>query len=50
MSFQEQFVQMIKKECGFALSKKIDRMIYDVWRDGAMYYNSYPSKNFRVLC
>lgn len=39
---------MIRKECGFGLCKKIDRMFNDVWRDNKMFYHSYPSKGFRV--
>jgi hypothetical protein len=40
---------MIKKECGYALCKKIDRMINDVWRDGQMYYHYHPTEGFRVV-
>ncbi len=48
LSFQEQMLGMIRKECGFGLCKKIDRMFNDVWRDNKMFYHSYPSKGFRV--
>jgi predicted NAD-dependent protein-ADP-ribosyltransferase YbiA (DUF1768 family) len=46
--YQEAIVQMMKKECGSVLCRKIDRMLLDVWRDGRMivYHNSVH--NFHV--
>lgn len=39
---------MMKKECGSALCKKIDRMVFDVWREGKMVYYHDPSGKFEV--
>lgn len=48
-TYQEGVVQIIKKECGNALCKKIERMLYDVWREGEMVYYEYKPSNFRVI-
>lgn len=51
MFYQEQIIHLIKKECGNALCKKIERMIGDVWRDNQMLYYHLPARNFKVtLC
>lgn len=39
---------MIKKECGSALCKKLDRMVNDVWREGRMLYYYDQSGMFKV--
>ena len=37
----------MKKECGNVLCKKIDRMVYDVWREGHLLYYQSSSLNFK---
>jgi hypothetical protein len=39
LSFQEKFVNQIKKEVGNNLVKKLDRMVFDVWRDDTMNFH-----------